>query len=118
MKNRSWENLESFIRKEAGMSSKPIRPDMSVINDLGQEGDDADIFMTRFFEEFGVDEGDYDFRRYFFMEGEGLFYHFVQKYVLRKPHSTKREPLTVRMLLDAMVRGRWDSEALSLKRDP
>ncbi|MCC8393567.1 DUF1493 family protein [Paraburkholderia sp. MMS20-SJTR3] len=116
MSHPSWENLESFIRKEAGMSSKPIGLDMSVVYDLGQEGDDADTFMTRFFEEFGIDEGDYKFEKYFFMEGEGFVYHLIQKYLFRRPHSTKREPLTVRMLRDAMIQGRWDSKILSMKR--
>jgi len=111
--SRSWESLESFIRKEAGVSSKkPIDADMSVVYDLGQEGDEASDFMERFFEAFGIEEGDYDFHRYFFMEGEGLFYHLVQKYIFRNPHSTKREPLTVGMLHDAMMRGTWDSETL------
>ncbi|WP_260426166.1 MULTISPECIES: DUF1493 family protein [unclassified Burkholderia] len=41
-------------------------------DDLGQAGDDADIFMERFFARFGVDRRDYDFGRYFLMEGEGL----------------------------------------------
>lgn len=114
--DKSWESLELFIRKKADISSKkPIKPDMSVVYDLGQEGDDADSFMNCFFDTFDVDEGDYDFRRYFFMEGEGLFYHLVKKYIFRKPHSLKREPLTVQMLYEAMTRGTWDSESLSLK---
>jgi hypothetical protein len=99
------------------MSPKiPITPEMTVGGDLGQQGDDADIFMQRFFEFFDIDSGDYDFHRYFFMDGEGILYHFIVKYVFRKRHSTEREPLTVGMLRDAMFSGKWDSNSLSLKR--
>ncbi|SMG55295.1 DUF1493 family protein [Paraburkholderia susongensis] len=113
MEDRAWESLELFVRQEARLpAKKPVTPDMSVENDLGQQGDDADIFMQRFFESFGIDRGDYDFHRYFLMEGEGLLYHFLTRHVLRRQHSLKREPLTVRMLHKALLSGKWDSGAL------
>ncbi|WP_174970851.1 hypothetical protein [Burkholderia contaminans] len=46
------------------------------------------------------------------MEGEGILYHVVRKYLLRKPHTFKREALTVNMLCKAVTLGRWDSEAI------
>lgn len=114
MENRSWESLESFVRQEACISpKKKVTPGMSVEDDLGQQGDDADLFMQRFFEAFGIDRGDYDFHRYFLMEGEGLLYHFLSKYVMRRKHSLTREPLTVGMLHEALLSGKWDSGALS-----
>ena len=108
----TWEDLESFVRKDACISpKKAITPDSTIEDDLGQQGDDADEFMQHFFELSGVDRGDYDFHRYFLMEGEGILYHLMMK-VLRKPHSLKREKMTVGMLHSALVNGRWDSEAL------
>lgn len=59
--------------------------------------------------------GDYDFHRYFLMEGEGILYHVMMK-LLRKPHSLKRETLTVGMLHRALIDGRWDSKALSQRQ--
>jgi hypothetical protein len=113
MENRTWESLESFVRKEACISpKKSITQESTVEDDLGQQGDDADEFMQRFFEAFRVDRGDYDFHRYFLMEGEGVLYHLLMK-LLRKPHSFRRETLTVGMLHRALVNGKWDSEALS-----
>jgi hypothetical protein len=113
MEDRSWENLESFVRKEACISpKKSISPEMTVEDDLGQQGDDAGIFMQRFFEAFRIDRGDYDFHRYFLMEGEGLLYHLILKYVMRRKHSIKREPLTIKMLHEALINGKWDSGAL------
>ncbi|WP_063532606.1 DUF1493 family protein [Burkholderia sp. MSMB1589WGS] len=113
MDGYSWEELEAFVRKEAAVSSKrEITKDTTVSGDLGQTGDDADMFMERFFEFFGIDRGDYDFNRYFLMEGEGLLYHFLRKYILRRSHTFNREELTVGMLDKALVLGRWDSEAV------
>ncbi|HVE08296.1 MAG TPA: DUF1493 family protein [Paraburkholderia sp.] len=113
MRKRAWEELESFIRKEACIApTKPISPQSTVEHDLGQQGDDADTFMQRFFEVFRVDRGDYDFHRYFLMEGEGILYHLLMK-LSNKPHSFGRETLTVGMLHRALVSGKWNSEALS-----
>lgn len=118
MSSYSWSDLESFIRKEACVSSKKrIKPSMTIEGDLGQHGDDADIFMERFFEVFKVDRGDYKFGRYFLMEGEGILYHIVKKYILRKPHSFTREVLTVKMLEQAIVDGKWESDRLGSIRD-
>ncbi len=68
--------------------------------------------MQHFFEVFCLDRGDYDFHRYFLMEGEGMLYHLVMK-LMRKPHSFKRETMTVDMLHKALVDRKWDSVALS-----
>jgi len=108
-----WEALEAFVRQEAAVSSKrQITADTSLTDDLGQTGDDADIFMERFFARFEVERGDYDFGRYFLMEGEGFLYHVVRKFILRKPHTFKRDALTVRMLCKAVSLGVWDSAAI------
>jgi hypothetical protein len=116
MGNYTWGDLESFIRKEACVSpKKAITPESTVEDDLGQQGDDADEFMQHFFEAFNLERGDYDFHRYFLMEGEGILYHFMMK-LLRKPHSFKRETMTVGMLHRALIDGKWDSAVLSQLR--
>ncbi|MGS0895362.1 DUF1493 family protein [Burkholderia stagnalis] len=108
-----WEALEAFVRKEAAVPIKRvITADTSISDDLGQTGDDADIFMERFFIRFDVDRGDYDFNRYFLMEGEGWLYHVTRTYLLRKPHTFKRDPLTVGMLYRAVSLGKWHADAL------
>lgn len=113
MASHTWEDLESFVRKEACVSpKKAITPESTIETDLGQQGDDADEFMQHFFEAFHLDRGDYDFHRYFLMEGEGILYHLIMK-LLRRPHSFKREAMTVGMLHKALIAGKWDSVALS-----
>ena len=94
MGNYSWEDLDSFVMKEACISPKKvITLESTFDDDLGQQGDDADLFMQHFFEVFRANSGDYDFQHYFLMEGEGGFYHWLMK-LLRKPHTLKRETLT------------------------
>ncbi|RDU96080.1 DUF1493 family protein [Trinickia dinghuensis] len=111
--NYTWEDLESFVRREACISSKKtISAKSTVEDDLGQQGEEADEFMQHFFELFGIDRGDYDFRRYFLMEGEGILYHLTMK-LLRRPHTFKREAITLGMLHSALINGKWDAEALA-----
>jgi len=111
----NWEALEAFVRKEAAIPDKRrITEQTSLSDDLGQTGDDADIFMERFFARFDVDRGDYDFGRYFLMEGEGLLYHALRKYLLGKPHTFRRHALTVGMLNKAISLGTWDCEAIEI----
>ena len=117
MQQYTRDDLVAFIREEACISSKKsITDDMDVVYSLGQHGDDADEFMEKYFVTFKVDRGDYDFRRYFFMEGEGFISHLFQKYILRRPHSLKRETMTIGMLYKAILNRKWDCEALSEKR--
>ncbi|MGN6667707.1 MAG: DUF1493 family protein [Trinickia sp.] len=113
MKTYTWEDLESFIRKEGSVSEKKIiTPDSTITDDLGQQGDDADAFMQHFFESFEIDKGDYDFQRYFLREREGIAHHLLMK-LLRKTHTFKREALTVGMLHRALIPGKWDARELA-----
>ncbi|WEY40091.1 DUF1493 family protein [Paraburkholderia sp. SUR17] len=114
MQDRSWSELEAFVRTEAGLGkSKPLSPATRLSEDLGQTGDDANEFMGRFFEKFSVDPGDFDFHRYFLMEGEGMLYSLFRRVVLRKPHTFEREPLTLAMLHKAMLSKRWESASVA-----
>ncbi|MBN3847344.1 MULTISPECIES: DUF1493 family protein [Burkholderiaceae] len=114
MSERSWLDLRNFIVEEACFPpDKLITEDMSVVYSLGQCGDDANEFMEKYFLTFRVDRGDYEFSRYFFMEGEGFIFYFVKKFILRKPLSLKRELMTVGMLYRAIVHGKWDCGVLS-----
>ncbi|QOH34558.1 hypothetical protein C7S14_6136 [Burkholderia cepacia] len=69
--------------------------------------------MGHFFERFAVDTGDFDFHRYFLMEGEGLLYSLFRRWVLRKPHDFKREPITLAMLHRAASDRAWDAARLT-----
>ncbi|MFM0069017.1 DUF1493 family protein [Paraburkholderia aspalathi] len=106
----AWDELEAFVRKEVGLGGqKPLSPATRLYEDLGQTGDDANEFMGRFFEEFGITPGDFDFHRYFLMEGEGPLYSMFRRWILRKSHGLARTPVTLRMLQQAMLDKRWDA---------
>ncbi|MCA8096832.1 DUF1493 family protein [Burkholderia contaminans] len=114
MENVSWGEIEAFVRSEAGLgSSKQLSADTRHWEDLGQTGDEANDFIGHFFERFAVDTGDFDFHRYFLMEGEGLLYSLFQRWVLRKPHDLKREPITLAMLHRAAIERKWDAAQLA-----
>ncbi|KVW34856.1 DUF1493 family protein [Burkholderia ubonensis] len=114
MENVSWDEIEAFVRLTVGLRpSKPLAAHTRLWEDLGQTGDEANDFMGLFFERFAVDTGDFDFHRYFLMEGEGLLYSLFQRWVLRKPHDFKRQPITLAMLHRAAVERKWDAERLA-----
>ncbi|WP_231937724.1 DUF1493 family protein [Burkholderia lata] len=76
MENVRWDEIEVFVRAEVGLGkSTPLFVATRLWEDLGRTGDEADDFMGRFFERFSVDAGDFDFHRYFLMEGEGASIH-------------------------------------------
>ncbi|WP_144157634.1 DUF1493 family protein [Paraburkholderia sp. BCC1885] len=113
MENVSWEAIEAFVRAEVGLSpSKLLTRDTRLWEDLGQTGDEANDFIERFFERFQIDPGDFDFHRYFLMEGEGGLYSLFQRWVLRKSQTRQREPITLGMLHRAALDGKWGSSAL------
>lgn len=112
MVDASWDAIEAFVRTEVGLGpSKPLTRDTRLWEDLGLTGDDANDFMGSFFERFQIDPGDFDFHRYFLMEGEGGLYSLFQRWVLKKSQTRQREPITLGMLYRAALDGKWSSFA-------
>ncbi|MCC8393977.1 DUF1493 family protein [Paraburkholderia sp. MMS20-SJTR3] len=110
----SWAELEAFVRAEIGLGpSKRLSLSTRLWEDLDQTGDDASEFMSRFFARFAIDPGDFDFHRYFLMEGEGVLYSLFRRLILRRPHSLEREQITLRMLYQAVIEKQWNSERLA-----
>jgi hypothetical protein len=109
--------LEALIRKEAGISQKKKIRSASVIeDDFGITGDDASDLMVAYFERFNVAPGDFDFNRYFEMEGFSIWpFSILTNWLHRRWGIAKyehREPLTVGMLQRAIDLGVWDSQRL------
>ncbi|WP_233409928.1 MULTISPECIES: DUF1493 family protein [Burkholderia] len=114
LESMRWDEIEVFVRSEVGLGkSMPLSAAMRLWEDLGQTGDEADDFMGHFFERFSIDTGDFDFHRYFLMEGEGPLYSLFRRWVLRKPHDLKREPITLAMLYRAVVDRKWGTRRLA-----
>jgi hypothetical protein len=110
------DELQKFIRSEIGIFEKrPVLASDVIEDDYGSTGDDADQFMEEFFRHFSIERGDYDFHRYFEIEGSGPIIPFFGKWYMRKVLKIPeyvREPLTVSMLQRAIELGAWDSQRL------
>lgn len=99
------ERLFEFILREI---PPPLPCDLSLETDLRRDlrmaEEDADEFLAKFFQDFSVAPGDFDFTRYF--PSEGLWF-FGRKRAA--PVS-----LTLGMLLRAARDGRWDTAAIEM----
>jgi hypothetical protein len=105
--------VEAFIREETGISTKmELYPQTRLFEDLGQTGDDASELMVRFFKKFPVEEGNFDFHRYFLMEGEGPLYALIRTVFMRKRHRLQRHAITLGMLDQAIQDKIWNCEHL------
>lgn len=110
----TWIELETFIRKEAGIrASRPVNRSDRLEDDLDLTGDDADDFMGKFFERFPVKYGDYEFHRYFSEEGFNLFSILLLSFSKKQRKKYEKEALTVGMLEHAIHLGVWDSKRLA-----
>jgi hypothetical protein len=109
-------DLAMFIREEAGISEKrAIQPSSLVEEDFGITGDAADNFMDAFSRRFNVQPGDFDFNRYFEVEGFSGPLFFITNWLHKRwgiRKYEKRELLTVSMLQHAIDLGVWDSQRL------
>lgn len=109
----TWERLEAWVRKENDTSSKKILTrDTRLYEDLHIDGDDAVDFMQHFFDEFSIDYGDYSFDHYFIAEGFSPLELFLLLVSKKKRASYDRPPVTLRMLHQAALDGRWDCARL------
>lgn len=59
------EKLKEFLISAERLSEKEIQPSTRIVEDLGLDGIDAHYLMVSYFDTFPIDEGDFDFRRYF-----------------------------------------------------
>src|ERR1700761_5288287 len=110
--------LETFIRTEAGLHKKSKNSGSTTLEaDLGITGDDASNLMIAYFERFKVEGGDFDFHRYFAMEGFSVWPFSILTNWLHRRWGIRqyehREPLTIGMLQHAIELGQWESERLS-----
>jgi hypothetical protein len=117
MENSIWEELESFIRKEAGVGNKKILAKSDTLErDLDITGDDAEDFMGNFFLTFKVDHGDFSLDQYFSGEGFNPFEMIAMIFSKKTRQKYDKEPVTLGMLEAAVLAGVWNSEQLASVR--
>ena len=59
------EELRFFLIAKEKISEKEFQPSTRIVEDLGSDGIEAHDLMTAYFETFPIDQGDFDFSRYF-----------------------------------------------------
>jgi len=117
MKISIWNELESFVIKQAGVSNKKILTKLITLeDDLDITGDDADDFMGKFFSQFKVDHGDFSLDRYFCGEGFNPFEMIAMIFSKKTRKKYDKEPVTLGMLEAAISAGVWNSEQLASVR--
>lgn len=113
MRAIAWERLEAWVRKENSTSPKKlITRDTQLYNDLDVDGEEAVDFMEHFFAEFSIDYGDYNFDHYFVAEGFSPLEIFLLMISKKKRASYDRPPITLGMLQQAALDGRWNCARL------
>ncbi|VWC21580.1 acyl carrier protein [Burkholderia lata] len=110
MNQLTWNELETFVRRKAGVSPKETLTKCHAIEgDLDITGDDAVEFMESFFEKFPVQVGDFDFNRYFSGEGFSLIEVALMAFSRKRRAKYDKVPLTLGMLYQAILDGEWNN---------
>lgn len=93
-----FEQVVSFVRREVPPPlPTTLGPETDLREDLRMADEDADELLGKFFAEFSIDHGDFDFNRYFPPAGFGFF----------KARPLSPVPLKLGMLLRAAQRSTW-----------
>jgi acyl carrier protein len=98
----SYADVQKFLGQELGTDEAQLSPDISLLDDLGVDGDQFDELMGEFAERFGVDMSGY---LWYFHHGADdgpdpadLFF---------RPQSYDQITVTPRLLLESANAGRW-----------
>ncbi|WP_206951922.1 DUF1493 family protein [Trinickia acidisoli] len=112
----AWEKLEAFAREELGrpLFGKPrLELSTRLEEDLGLTGVDAVEFIDHWAERFGVTAKECPYARYFGPEGLDVIGSIAS--IFSKRARRPLVPITLGMLAEAMVAGRWDTEEIEAK---
>jgi len=99
-----------FVKHEvAPPGSSKIAFETDLRTDLRMIWEDAEAMLAKFFATFKVDQGDFDFSRYFPNEG-GLLLNLAARLSGKRRPKMQPEKLTVGMLARAAESGSWHAE--------
>jgi hypothetical protein len=106
------ERVLAFVSDEV----PPPRPnnisiDTDLRTDLRMLWEDAEAMLSKFFVTFNVDQGDFDFSRYFPNEG-GLLLNLAARLSGKRRLGMQPEKLTVGMLARAAEAGIWHAQEI------
>jgi|ERR1035438_318780 hypothetical protein len=99
----SYADVHRFLGKELGVDEAQLAPDISLLDDLGVDGDQFDKLMGEFAQQFGVDLSGYLWYFHHGDEDEGLD---PADLFFRQP-SYDQIAVTPRLLLESANARRW-----------
>lgn len=120
MNNLTWDTFEAWVRQRHGTSDNMrLARTTTLTGDMHLTGDEAVDFIDRYFAAFSIDPGDYRFDRYFLGEGFNLIEVIHMVLSKKKRAKYERTPLTLGMLYQAALDGKWNCARLeALGTDP
>jgi len=102
----------AFVKREVHPpGTNNISLDTDLRTDLRMLWEDAEAMLSKFFVTFKVDQGDFDFSRYFPNEG-GLLFNLAARLSGKRRPGMQPEKLTVGMLARAAKAGIWHSQEI------
>ncbi|WP_252716990.1 DUF1493 family protein [Herbaspirillum sp. B65] len=120
MNHLTWDSFEAWVRQRHGTSDNMrLARTTTLTGDMLLTGDEAVDFIDRYFAAFSIDPGDYRFDRYFLGEGFNLIEVIHMVLSKKKRAKYERTPLTLGMLYQAALDGKWNCARLeALGTDP
>jgi len=104
-----------FVAREARVDPGVLSLSMSLLEDLGIDGDDAIDFFNAFAEEFGVNLSGFDPKKYFGPEGLGattIFARLLSLLLGRIHDEPKIIPIYISDLVQAAEKKIWPKEMI------
>ncbi|WP_253907246.1 DUF1493 family protein [Herbaspirillum rubrisubalbicans] len=120
MNHLTWDSFEAWVRQRHGTSDNMrLARTTTLTGDMHLTGDEAVDFIDRYFAAFSIAPGDYRFDRYFLGEGFNLIEVIHMVLSKKKRAKYERTPLTLGMLYQAALDGKWNCARLeALGTDP
>ncbi len=106
--SRQWDDVyaevSEILVQEFGSSPESVTPEARLMQDQYLRGDDATDFLGILMSKYDIDFQNMNFDRYFHGEYYGLRDMY---YALMKKDDPRKEPLTVKHIVDVIVKGEW-----------
>lgn len=99
--------IKKILADDFSIEPNSLTEHTRIVEDLKLDGDDGIEFIDNFHDQYPFESSDFNYSDYFGSEGLslGIFDYF------RGRKTPLRKPLTIGMLVDAAVKGKWISSS-------
>lgn len=106
MENRNYDIVVEYIAKEFNLNKSKLNLETSLMSDIGLDGDDVLDFLLGFFEEFGIEYEQTNYRNFIPTEGGFVFSTLLSLFTLFKRKRDRNE-IFVRDLVISLAKKKW-----------